>query len=288
MPLGAGALFLVTLIWAFSFGIIGTALKGIDPFFIGAVRLVTAGLCFLPFLKLGEISARLRGELMAIGAIQFGVMYVAYLSAYRFIEPWQVALFSVLTPLWVTVINTALRRSFRIQFFLAALLSVAGAAVMRAKDTPQGDFILGFFLMQLANVAFAGGQIWFREWKFRNPQTSEKGVFALLYLGALILVILTGFVFGSFRSIPEASLKQWAVLIYLGIVASGLGFFLWNFGASRVSSGFLAASNNLVVPFGVLIAIFIDNSDPDWLSLVVGSTLIGGGLWIGRKRTVVR
>lgn len=282
--LGAGSLLLVTLIWAFSFGIIGSALKGIDPFFIGAIRLATAGLCFLPFLRLGEVSVRQRAELVALGAIQFGVMYVAYLSAYRFLESWQVALFSVLTPLWVTFIDATLNRRIKSNFILAAILSVVGAALIRAKGDAQGDFITGFLLMQLANIAFAVGQVWFREWKFRHRNTSEKSVFALLYLGALLLVLSSGLVFGDLPTIPEVTGFQWSILIYLGIVASGAGFFLWNFGASRVSTGFLAASNNLVVPFGVVIAILLDSSNPNYLTLVIGSLFIAFGLWVGKNR----
>ncbi|MBC2602840.1 DMT family transporter [Puniceicoccus vermicola] len=282
--LGTGALLLVTLIWAFSFGIIGKALAGLDPLFIGTVRLVVAGVCFAPFLRIGQRSWAQKFELAAIGALQFGVMYVSYLSAFRFLEAWQVALFSVLTPLWVTVLDAALRRQFKLRFFAAAFLSVVGAVFIEAQGVPQGEFLTGFLLMQLSNLAFAGGQVWFRQWKFRNPETREKDVFALLYVGGLAFTVLMALIFASYTPFPQPTLAQWAVLLYLGVVASGIGFFLWNFGASRVSAGFLAASNNLVVPFGVLIAIVLNKSEPNWATLALGSILIVCGLLIGRKR----
>ncbi|MGE9290777.1 MAG: EamA family transporter [Puniceicoccales bacterium] len=282
--LGAGALLLVTLIWAFSFGIIGKALAGLDPLFVGSARLIIAGICFAPFLRIGNQSWSQRCELAAIGALQFGVMYVSYLSAYRFLEAWQVALFSVLTPLWVTVLDAVLRKEFQTRFFVAAFLSVAGAIYIRAQEISQGQFLTGFLLMQLSNLAFAGGQVWFREWKFRHPDTREKDIFALLYVGALLFTIVMALIFGSYTPLPRPTPQQWAVLLYLGVVASGIGFFLWNFGASRVSAGFLAASNNLVVPLGVFIAIVLNKSDPNWISLAIGSLLIVSGLFVGRKR----
>ncbi len=281
---GMGALLLVTLIWGFSFGIIGKALKDIDPLFVGTVRLLAAAVCFIPFLKLRGIPGRQIFELGALGALQFGLMYICYLSAFQYLEAWQVALFSVLTPLWVATIDAAIRHRFAWRFFAAAGLSVLGAAIIRIAEGDQGQFFTGFLLMQLSNLAFAGGQIWFREWKFRNPGITEKEVFGLLYLGALVLIIATGLILGSYAPLPQVSPGQWTVLLYLGIVASGVGFFLWNYGASRVSAGFLAASNNLVVPLGVLVAILLNKSEPNWGTLSAGSALIVGGLIVGCKR----
>lgn len=282
--LGTSALVAVTVIWAFSFGLIGRFLDGVDPFFVGAARLLIAGLCFLPFLRIGDRTVVQRLELAGIGAVQFGIMYLCYLAAFRHLEAWQVALFSALTPIWVAGIDAALRRRWESRFFLAAALSVAGAVLIRAKGMPGGGFLQGFLLMQAANVAFAGGQIWFREWKFRHPAKPEKEVFALLYGGALALVAGAALVRGTFAGFPQLPPSGWLVLVYLGTIASGLGFFLWNYGASRVSAGFLAAANNLVVPLGVLAAIAITGRQPDWVPLAAGSALILGGLVAGRRR----
>ncbi|MFP4351226.1 MAG: EamA family transporter [Puniceicoccaceae bacterium] len=282
--LGTGALVAVTVIWAFSFGLIERYLSGVDPFFVGAARLILAGLCFLPFLRTGDRSVVQRLELAGIGAVQFGIMYLCYLAAFRHLEAWQVALFSALTPIWVAGIDAVLRRRWESRFFLAAALSVAGAVVIRAKGPPGGDFLQGFLLMQAANAAFAVGQVWFREWKFRHPAKPEKEVFALLYGGALALVAGAALFRGTFAAPPELPPSGWLVLLFLGTVASGLGFFLWNYGASRVSAGFLAAANNLVVPLGVLAAIAITGRRPDWFPLAAGSALILGGLIAGRRR----
>jgi len=281
---GVAALLAVTLIWAFSFGIIGKALVDVPPLFVGAVRLLVASLCFLPFLRLKGRSLAGRWELGAIGMVQFGIMYLCYLSAFQFLEAWQVALFSVFTPLWIAGLDALIRRDITGRFFLAALLSVAGALVIRVEALPRGDLLTGFLLMQLSNLAFAGGQVWFRQWKFRNSETPEKEVFALLYLGALAFTLLAAAVSGRLAPWPTLTGIQWATLVYLGLVASGLGFFLWNYGASRVSAGFLAAANNLVIPLGVLFAIVLNRSEPDWLTLLPGSTLIAAGLLAGRRR----
>jgi drug/metabolite transporter (DMT)-like permease len=46
-------------------------------------------------------------------------------------------------------------------------------------------------------------------------------------------------------------------LLYLGTIASGLGFFLWNAGAVRVNPATLAIFNNLKIPLATVIAILV-------------------------------
>ena len=53
---------------------------------------------------------------------------------------------------------------------------------------------------------------------------------------------------GTFQITPTQAL----VLVYLGVVAAGLGFLLWNQGATKVSDGTLAVMNNGYMPIAVL------------------------------------
>ena len=48
-------LFLVSIIWGFSFGLIKTNLTAINPILVTGLRLLIACLVFLPFLKLRKL-----------------------------------------------------------------------------------------------------------------------------------------------------------------------------------------------------------------------------------------
>ena len=97
---------IVSLVWACSFGLIGNALQGIDSLYIASIRLVAAHLIFLPCLKIQQLKRLDIGKLIGIGAIEFGLMYVCYLSAFRKDIPSHlVALFSILTPVYVVLIH---------------------------------------------------------------------------------------------------------------------------------------------------------------------------------------
>lgn len=279
-----------TLIWAFSFGLIGNTLKGIDPLQIADVRLLFAVIVFLPFIKLGNTNGKEKWQLILLGAVQFGVMYTCYLSAFRYLPSHLVALFSVLTPLYIVIINDLRQRCFTPWYLLATIFSVFGAAIIKMGNIDSSEIWLGFGLMQIANMAFAFGQVYYRDWKLARPNISDSSVFGFLYLGAVIFTTIATLLISKQPPIPmNATVTQWLVLIYMGVIASGLSFFLWNKGGTQTSVGVLATFNNAVVPLGMFASLFIfgeakGGSAEELIRLVIGSLLIVTALLIAKRK----
>ncbi|MDG1241949.1 MAG: EamA family transporter [Opitutae bacterium] len=279
---------IVSLIWAFSFGLIGSTLAGVDSYFVATLRLGCATFIFLPFLRTKDIRKSDCLRLVAYGAIQFGLMYVCYIKAFSYLPSHLVALFTVLTPVYVVLIHDARQRRFTPRYLFAALLSVLGAAIIKAKGTPSGDIWIGFALMQLAGLAFAYGQVSYRDWKRQHPKINDHNCFALLTIGGTLCAAIFSLIFTDWGML-EVSGAQWQALLYLGCVASGLGFFLWNKGAALSNPGTLAAFNNAVVPLAVLSSLFvfgeIDHTNTETLvRLVIGAGLITTAVILGQQR----
>ena len=281
---------IVTLIWAFSFGLIGSTLSGVDSLLVATLRLSIASVIFLPFLRIKEIGSIDRFRLVIYGGVQFGLMYAFYMRAYHFIPSHLVAIFSILTPVYVVLIHDLRRRTFSKHYLWVAILSVLGAASIKAKTIPSGDIWMGFGLMQAAGVSFAFGQVAYRDWKRANPRVPDRSVFALLSLGGVFSVGCFSLVLTDFQAM-ELSTDHWKAILYLGCIASGLGFFLWNKGASVSNPGTLAAFNNAVVPLAVLFSLFIfgeaDNLDTESLiRLTVGAGLIGTAVLLSQRSKI--
>lgn len=267
----------VSLLWAFSFGLIETHLSSLDSNLVAFLRLALSLVIFLPFLRARAVPGRIAGWLVACGALQFGVMYAAYIASYGYLRAYEVALFTILTPLYVTVINDALRRRFDKRNLEAALMAVAGTGVVVFEDVHRSGLLAGFLLVQLANVCFALGQVWYRRLVTEPGLGHDAGVFAWLYLGAALITAPLGL--AGAASLPDLTSTQWLVLIYLGAAASGLGFFLWNAGARRVNAGMLAVFNNLKIPLGIAVALIVFGESTDLLQLTLGGVVILLGLW---------
>lgn len=276
----------VSIIWAFSFGLIGSSLAGLDSFLVATLRLGIASVAFLFMLRIKSIGLIDHARLVLMGAIQFGVMYGCYMKAFQYLPSHIVAIFSITTPVYVVLIHNVRQKSFSKKFILVALLSVVGAGIIKAQSVPSGDIWTGFSLMQVAGLSFAFGQVAYRDWKKGNPQVVDRSVFALLILGGFVSVGCFSFFLTDFSDL-NISLEQWQSIVYLGMVASGLGFFLWNKGATKVNPGTLAAFNNAVVPLAVLCSLFVFReveslSSEDLLRLILGSSFILGAVVLSK------
>ena len=277
-----GYLLVVTLIQAFSFSLIGEYLAGhVDSYFAVLVRVLLAGLVFIPLTRWRSVEPSFMRGMLVIGALQFGVTYVCLYLSFRVLTVPEVLLFTILTPLHVTLIEDALNRRFNPWALVAALVAVLGAAVIRY-DRISPDFLMGFLLLQLANFTYAAGQVMYKHLVARHPSDlPHYRRFGYFYLGALLVVLPAFLLFGKSNFLPEAPL-QWAVLLFLGLVSTALGLYWWNKGACLVNGGTLAVMNNLHVPVGLLLNLLIWNEHEALGRLLLGGLVIIGAVWISR------
>ncbi|MBJ7538354.1 carboxylate/amino acid/amine transporter [Marinomonas transparens] len=273
----------VTLLWAFSFSLIGVYLAGqVDAWFSVLMRVSLATIVFLPFLKLRQIEPKIALQLMVCGALQLGIMYGFYYQSFLYLSVPEVLLFTVMTPLYVTLINDLLDRRINVGFIISALLAILGAVAIRYQGIDEG-FIKGLLIVQGANICFAAGQVGYKRVIAKErPDLAQRTVFGWFFIGALTVVIPCYLALGNPDKLPSTTL-QWSILTYLGIIASGLGYFAWNKGATMVNVGTLAVANNLLIPAGILVNVLFWNRDADIVRLAIGGGIILLALWVNDK-----
>jgi carboxylate/amino acid/amine transporter len=266
-------LIFVTIVWSFSFSFIGVYLSGqVDTWFAVVTRVLLAFITFLPFLRFKHIKLKTTFLLMGVGACQLGIMYFFYYNSFQYISVPEVLLFTIFTPIYVTVIYDLLQRHpLRFSYLLTAIIAVIGAAIIRY-DHISSNFIIGFLLIQGANIVFTLGQVGYKRIMEMYPMPQHQA-FAWVYFGAVIVATLGWLLFGDVSKLPKSNL-QWGILIWLGVIASGVCYFLWNYGATKVDSGTLAIMNNVVIPTGILVNVVIWHQSLDWLRFILGSVVI--------------
>ncbi len=270
---------IVSCLWAFSFGINKQWVAGADPVLVAFIRLALALLALLPWLRFPSDGRRGALRLMAIGAVQFGLMYAALNYCFVALKAYQVALFTIMTPLYVAAMHAGRARRFPPGLFAAALGALAGAALVERWSADRAVFWTAFAVMQVSNLAFAWGQVAYRDWRRARRGENDLAVFGWLYAGGA-LVTLAWAAFGcDWHEMLSYTPQRWCALAYLGVVASGAGFYLWNTGAARVKAGELAVMNNLKSPLAVLVSIIFWKagalmSASDWAFLAAGAALI--------------
>ena len=266
-------LLFVSLLWAFSFGLIKDGLYGVDSFFVSFVRIFLSLLVFLPFLRRKRIDRNTAWRLVFTGMLQYGLMYIAYIYSFRYLQAYEVALFTIFTPLYVALWHDYAQKKFSMVNLIAAVLAIIGTAIVVWQALERKDFWLGFALMQISNIAFAIGQVQYKKIMQSIPDVKDSDVFAYLFMGGSAITLATSLLFTKWGALI-VSHQQWLILLYLGVFASGVGFFLWNIGARKVNIGTLAVFNNLKIPLSTAVSLLVFGESANWVNLSIGGCIV--------------
>jgi carboxylate/amino acid/amine transporter len=207
-------LVITTILWAFSFSLIGEYLAGhVDSGFSALVRIGLAALVFLPFLRWRNIKLKVILLYMLVGAFQLGIMYLFSFRAYLYLTVPEFLLFTVLTPLYITLIYDLLSgRRLRWGYVFSALLAVLGAAIIRYHQLSE-HFWWGLLLVQAANISFAIGMVGYKRLMEVHP-LPQHTAFSWFYLGAAVVAVVAWFLWGNPQQLPTTNL-QWLLHVEL-------------------------------------------------------------------------
>lgn len=279
-------LFIVSLAWAFSFGLIKGNLTGVDSNFVSFARMALSFLVFLPFIKFRRINRKLFFKLALAGVMQFGIMYIAYIASFKTLKAYEVALFTIFTPIYVTLIDDAFRKKFNPLYLVTALLAVAGTWIIKSGSPLSPGILSGFLLVQVSNLAFAFGQVYYRRLMAENNELKDQQVFGVLYFGAVVVTLAATLLFTPLAEITLTAKQIWT-LVYLGVFASGICFFLWGIGSRKVNTGALAIFNDLKVPLAVAVSLVVFGEKTNWITLLIGGVVVAASLvfneWLTKK-----
>jgi len=278
-----------SLLWAFSFGLIKGQLSGLDPVSVSCGRLLLAAAAFSPLVFKSRLSRNSIVQAVGLGMLQFGLMYVLYIVSYRWLPAWMVALFTIFTPLYVVLISDLTDREFRQRHLACALLAVLGAGLVVATAMPAGADWRGILVLQGANLCFAAGQVGYVRLK-RQSAGSQGALLGWMYLGAAAFTLAGVLVVKASGGRPLAGWDRtvWWVLLYLGLLPTALGFFLWNRGAAQVRTGMLAAANNLKVPLAVLVSWLVFGEQAAYGRVLAGLVIIVAALFLALPKAKVK
>lgn len=263
-------LFLATLCFSFSFGLIKSQVATLPVNIVVFYRLLIASLIFLPMfiINFKKINYKQIINAFLIGILQFGLMYICFLRAFQYLQGNEIVLLTASTPIFVIIISSIFSGNFNWKFLMCALFAVLGAIIVALGTTTPSMLLKGIIYMELSNITFALGQIL---WQKFISEKSENMMFPA-YFAAACFVLPFAYL-NNFQTFNPTNL-QWLSILYLAIVPTGIGFWLWAKGLQQVSGVMLAVMNNLKIPFGVLFALLIFNEKTNIPNFIIGFSLI--------------
>ncbi len=277
-------LILVTLIWAFSFSLIGEYLAGkVDVYFAAFSRSFISLLAFIPFIikNFNKKDLKTYTQIALIGAIQIGLMYICYYNSFIYLSVTEIALFTIFTPFYVSIFYDLFKGKIKLLYLISIAIAVIGAGIIKYNQI-NDNFWFGFLLVQIANICFGLGQSAYKYILENKNFKQQRNLFGYFFVGASIITGLAFITIGDFTKI-NLNNTQIFILIWLALGASTFGYFLWNKGACEVDSGTLAIMNNALIPVAIIVNLIFWNKPTELVKLTIGGLTIYLSLIVHRQ-----
>lgn len=278
---------LMALAAAVLWGTTGTAQSlgpaGLSPLWVGALRLVIAGLFFALLVAWAgrgawQSLAQLHWQRAVLAAVCVAVYNLSFFAGVKAVG---VALGTAVAigsgPIWAGLMQTVLQRRWPAPIWWGGtLLGVAGGTLMALDGAQRMPFnIGGIALCLLSGLAYSTYALLNQQ---MVRQVHPGAVNLVVFGGAAVLAVLAAVVLGA----PWAmSSGAWGVMLYLGVVATGVAYLLFSNALRRISgaTGVTLALAEPVTAF--VLAIVVVHETPSVLAFVgLAGVLAGLGLVI--------
>lgn len=287
MPQSSSSLHGVVLVLFASvlWGTTGTAHSfapaGMPPFWVGALRLVMAAAFFVLLGRLMRDSAAARTTplnwsrllLCAVCMVTYNMAFFAGLQHTGVGLGTAVAIGS--SPIWAGLLQAIIVRCWpRPMWWLGTAIGVAGGLLMTLGKT--GDLqasLSGLALCLLAGLAYGAYAV------ISQPLLLQSGIARVnawvFFTAALISLPIAAVLGGQ----PQADAQGWAVVVYLGVVATGVAYLLFSMGLRTISAATSVALSKFEPITAFVLSIWVVGENPSWLALA-GLALVLLGLWL--------
>jgi drug/metabolite transporter (DMT)-like permease len=287
--LGAfAAMIFVGASWGANVPVTKVMLRYYDLIPMAALRTAAAGASLALLLWLVEGRRALRVDIELGRFLLLGLMMASFFAFYalglQYSNPITVAAVQVASPLMASLtvwMVTGLR--FDPGFGVALALTVLGGLILSAGSlfgTGAVTFGGGEIIILLSNVLWTLYSIKAQAWFNRASQLHRAYVASLSAMGWLILCSLALVALGWARSPFGVSDPWiWTQLITVAILASGLGSYCWNVGASRLGVAVASLWVNLV-PFCAVLWSMAYGFIPNAYQIVGGLVALSGVVYM--------
>jgi drug/metabolite transporter (DMT)-like permease len=253
-----------------------------DPVMLAVFRFGLGFLLLLP-LAFARGARWPRGRdwlaVAALGLMFYGAFFVVYGAALTYTTAARGSLAVSTLPLLTMAVAALMgREALTPRKMIGVLVAMAGVAIALAaglKEAPpeawRGDLIMtgGMFAMALYNVLS-------RPLMARSSALAYACAGMAFGSGANALLAWNG---GSFEAVRAFGAAQWVAVLYLGIFAGALGFYLWVYALERATPT-RVANTITVSPVAAALLGSLLLGEPIGLSLVAGVAAVASGIWI--------
>lgn len=238
--LGALYLSIAAGIWGGMFVASKYALDYIPPFTLMVFRYLIGCAVLFSILKWSKVTRPSKTKkdwllLIWIGFIGYLVTISFQFIGVHLADAHTASLLTATTPIFLVLFaRIILKEAITVRKVIALLLAVTGVIIVIEWNTGMGDYLTGSIILIMAAISWALLSVYVKvaSSKFSSLEITGYGIFfgMLMTVPFMIWELQT-------TNIETLNLATWTSVIYLGIVATAGGFFLWNKGMALMEAG---------------------------------------------------
>lgn len=256
-----GQAVLVALIWGMGFVVAKGGMAHFPPILLMALRFSITALALVWFV--GPVGANLR-YLLLISVIGAALQYALTFSGVNGLGAGLAALVVQLeVPFLVILGALLLGEKPTARSWLGILIAFAGVGIIASQERFSGS-LPALLLVMGGALTWAFGQVLVR--RISGMSGLSVTAWTAILAAPQLFVLSAVFETGQIAALRSAGPGAWAAAIYLGLVMTALGYFLWN-------SLLLRRQVGQVAPFLLLLPVF---------SVIGGAVFLGEGITLSR------
>lgn len=279
----------VAVIWGINIPLMKIGLEHINVFVFNAVRLSVSAVVLVCF-ALREVRQGRHpnlgiswGKVFLYGVMAAGIYQLLFLLGVARTTSGNTALIMSTVPMWTALLARVFlsERLKRIAWWGLgiALLGTVLVATQSGEITVNRTHLLGNAIILGAALIWSGGTVYSR------PLLRQISPMQLSAVAAVVVLPLHWFMARNEvqSNLPALqSVSLWWILLFSGVLSSGLALPMWNFGVRQAGAAHAAVIQNLI-PVVAILAAWISRGETATSTQVVGGALILGGLILMRR-----
>jgi len=275
----------VMFIWGSSFTVTKMVVTEAPPLISATIRNIIACLVLLPFYlsKRKKVQQALPyPKLILMGIVGTTIYYLFFNTGMKYIAASTGALIEGLVPVAIAIpAALILKEKLNKKIIAGIVLSVTGVILVGFIGSAQksSNALLGSTMIVGAVCLWSTYTLLSRSLK----DVDTTIVVTVSMIIGTVLSIPIALVEINNHGWPHISLKAWAGIVYLGIFASAVAYFLYNKSLESLPAAQVGNFLNLIPLIGALIAFIFLKDTFTWLQLA-GGILILAGIWLSSKR----
>jgi drug/metabolite transporter (DMT)-like permease len=263
-------LVLTTILWGSTFILTKNIIQDIPTFYYLGIRFLLALIPFLPFLYRYK---KLNKKVLLAGLLAGVIYYVSIAVQTVGLESTTAGKGGFITGLNTVIVPflalLIFKKPINKRIWIAVGLSITGLALLLLEG--ESGLIIGDIFVLFCAFGFAFYIIYVD----RDVKQVDIYLYLIIQIAVVALLsFITSIVLNESYDIFSADLPFWIVLIYMGVIASGLTFLFQNWGQKQVSPSQTAIIFTLEPVFAVLFASVFIGDEIMTIQGLIGGILI--------------